>query len=202
MTRANYASLRCQRCRVHLANCVCHLATQVSTATRVVVVMHRREVDKPTNTGRIALMCLPNSELRVRGEESQPLDLSDLVTPDRRLWLLFPSPSAITVDEAVAGADSDDRPITLVVPDGTWGQARRFVNRTPALERARHVVPAPGPPTRYRLRREHVDSGLATAEAIARTLRVIDGPEPADVIETVFDATVAHMLRARGATVD
>ena len=176
--------------------CVCDTFHAVPTRTRVVLVMHRREVHKPTNTGRLALRCLTHAELRVRGPQESPVSLHDLISPERRLWLLFPSDDAVTVTpELVAG---DPRPITLVVPDGTWAQARRFVPRTPPLAHALHVLPPPGPPTAYQLRHEHVDGGLATAEAIARLLRVTDGDAPADAIEVAFAAVVSAVLRSRG----
>ena len=176
--------------------CICATFTAVPTQTRVVVVMHRREVHKPTNTGRLALRCLTNAELRIRGPQESPVELHDLVSPERRLWLLFPSEHAVTVTpELVAG---DPRPITLVVPDGTWAQARRFVHRTPLLADALHVLPPTGLPTRYQLRHEHVDGGLATAEALARLLRVTDGDAPADAIEAAFAAVVEAVLRSRG----
>lgn len=34
----------------------------------------------------------------------------------------------------------DDRPITLLMPDGIWAQARKLVQREPALIRAEHAV--------------------------------------------------------------
>lgn len=163
--------------------------------TQIALVMHRREVMKPSNTGGLALQLFPNSRRYVRGLPEGPVDLSELENPGRRTWLLFPSETAeMLTSEMVA---ESARPITLVVPDGTWAQTRRAVRREPVLRRARHVLVPPGPPTRYRLRREHLLGGLATAEAMARALGVIEGEVARRALEALFERHVERVLLER-----
>ena len=163
--------------------------------THIALVMHRREVNKPSNTGGLALQLFPNSSRYVRGLTEGPADLGDLETPDRRTWLLFPSEHTEVLTHEMVTEDA--RPITLVVPDGTWAQTRRAVRREPVLSRARHVCPPSGAPTRYRLRREHVLGGLATAEAMARALGIIEGAPAQRALEQLFDAHVTRALAER-----
>jgi DTW domain-containing protein YfiP len=167
----------------------------MTLGTHIALVMHRREVGKPSNTGGLALQLFSNSRRYVRGLIEGPADLSDLARPDRRTWLLFPSEDAeVLTEEMVA---EDPRPITLVVPDGTWAQARRAVRREPVLSQARHVLSPPGPPTNYRLRKEHILGGLATAEALARALGVIEGQAVQQALEALFDQHVDRVLLER-----
>jgi len=160
--------------------------------THIALVMHRREVSKPSNTGGLALLLFTNSRRYVRGLPEGPADLSDLNHPERRTWLLFPSERAEVLSREMVAEDA--RPITLVVPDGTWAQTRRAVRRETVLDQARHVLPPPGAPTRYRLRREHTPGGLATAEALARALGIIEGEAVQTALEGLFDTHVDRVL--------
>jgi DTW domain-containing protein YfiP len=56
-----------------------------------------------------------------------------------------------------------------------------------------------GPPTRYRLRREPREGGLATFEAIARALGILESTEVQAQLEAVFERMVAETLATRGA---
>jgi len=186
---------RCERCKLFPEHCLCAEVEPLELSTRIAVVMHRRELGKPSNTGRLALLMFPNSELHVRGHRSAPADLSTIVHPERRIWVLFPSDDAVVMTRAMV--EEDDRPITLVVPDGTWAQTRRAVRREPVLRDAVHLLPPPGQMTRYRLRSEHVPGGLATAEAVARALGVIEGTAAQRGLERLFEMHVERVLLER-----
>lgn len=185
--------MRCVRCRMHFDLCICALIPRLETRTRIVLLLHRREEAKSTNTGRLALQCLPNSELRVRGHEGQP-DLPLQLAPGVQPLLLFPAADAQPIERWRDGP----QPLALVVPDGTWRQAARMRRRTPGLDLMPCVTLPPGPPTRYRLRSETHEGRLATIEAIARALGVLEGDEVRVAIERVFDAMVTRSLRASG----
>jgi len=55
---------RCPRCLLHLRLCLCSIVAPIELATRVVVLRHRREFHKPTNTGRLVPIALGASEVR------------------------------------------------------------------------------------------------------------------------------------------
>jgi len=180
---------------MHAALCLCDRIEPIDTATRVVVVMHRRERAKTTSTANLAALALPRCEIRVRGHEGAPVAWDDVLTPHARPILLFPSDDVpeLTADVALAG------PITLIVPDGSWRQARKVHRREPALaDVPRYRLPADGA-TRYRLRREPVSGGLATLEAISRALGILEGPDVRARLDDLFETMVTRTLRTRGA---
>jgi len=74
---------------------------------------------------------LPNSVLRIHGERGRTLDVHDWFEPTHRAFVLFPHADARILDRQLA--EEDDRPIRLIVPDGTWRQARRMVRRVAGL---------------------------------------------------------------------
>lgn len=178
-----------------MEQCICDAYRPVQTDTRLALIWHRDEQRKSTNTGRIAVNTLRNSQTFIRGEKDRPLDLSPLEDPSRRLMVLFPTSGArVLTPEVVA---ESTKPVTLVVPDATWGQARKTVRREPILADVEKFIPPPGPPTRYFLRHAHDTSKLGTAEAIARAFGVLEGMEVQREIERMFELMVQRTLLMR-----
>lgn len=176
--------------------CICPSIPRYDLPTRIVLVMHHREWIKTTATGPLALEALPNSELRIHGYPDRPLDFSDLDIPERRTLLLFPGEDVPVLGRGLL--DQDDRPITLVVPDGTWRQASRMGRRLPGLDHAEMVRLPKGAPTEWGLRREYHPDGLATFEAIARALGIIESPAVQTGLEELFRLMVQRTRQSRG----
>ncbi|MFK7999109.1 MAG: DTW domain-containing protein [Polyangiales bacterium] len=187
---------RCERCRMHVGDCLCEHIVPQALSTRLALVMHHREVRKSSATGPLALAALTNSELYVHGLRDAPLDLAHLHDEGRRVLLLFPREGARVLDRGLM--EEDPRPITLVVPDGNWRQASRAGKRIPGLERAEAVTLPSGPPTRWGVRRETHALGLATFEAIARAFGVLESSSVQNELESLFDRMVATTLATRG----
>jgi DTW domain-containing protein len=199
MSRRNNAASRCERCRMHSSLCVCPLLPALETRTRIVLVIHRAEDRKPTNTGRLALLTMKNSAVVVRGRAEERDDTITLDGSTRPLFL-FPHEDAVPL-RTVATVPGDDRPVTLVVPDGNWRQASKVRNRVAGMRDVPCVSLPVGAPSIYRLRSEAHAFGLATIEAIARALRVLEGDRGVDVEEAllhVFRAMVERTLWSRG----
>ena len=178
--------------------CICEHIPSLPLATGVFLVVHHREFKKTTNTGVLALRALPNSALGVWGDDEVPFDAAPLADPDRHALVLTPSDDALVLDAALAA--TLPRPLCLVVPDGSWRQALKMPRRVPALMGLPRVKLPPGPETRYRLREEVRDYGLATFEAIARALGCLEGAAAQATLEALFERYVAATLYTRGRT--
>lgn len=176
--------------------CICEHIPSVALETRLILVVHRREFKKTTNTGVLALRALPNSALAIWGDVDAPLDDATLIPPGHHAIVLTPSDDAAVLTPELAA--TLPRPVALVVPDGTWRQALKMPRRVPALAALPRVVLPLGATTRYFLREETHDYGLATFEAIARALGALEGPEPQATLEALFERYVAATLRIRG----
>ena len=187
---------RCRRCRMLEHLCICQSIPRYTLETRLVLVMHRREHKKTTATGPLALEVLPNSELRIHGHQDRPLDFSDLNIPERRTLLLYPGDDVPILNRNFL--DQDNRAVTLVVPDGNWRQASRMGRRLPGLGHAEMVRLPEGPQTRWGLRKENHSEGLATFEAIARALGIIESPSVQSGMEDLFRLMVQRTLHSRG----
>jgi DTW domain-containing protein YfiP len=181
---------RCPDCYLHRSLCLCALVPRVPTRTRVVLVMHQLELNKPTNTGRLAVRCLPNSEVLVRGREA-----------DHRVPAIFPGIPLLLFPHA--GGEplerwrDSEQPVTLIVPDGTWRQAARVRRRVPGLD-AIPCVALPPRASGYRLRQSARPGRLSTMEAIARALGVLEGTAVEEPLSHLHQVMVDRTLWTNG----
>lgn len=196
MSRRDNACHRCPRCRMLGGLCVCALmpSPRIETRTRLVLLIHRFEDRKPTNTGRLAAECLASSVVLVRGHESQPTP-PFTCDPGSQPLLLFPHEGATPL----ADMELDpERPVTLVVPDGNWRQASKVRQRVPGLRDLPCVCLPAGEPSIYRLRAEAHEAGLSTIEAIGRAMGLLEGDHVRRALDLVFRAMVERTLWSRG----
>ncbi len=164
------------------------------------LLQHPRERDVAIGTARMASLCLPGSELHVgvhwRGSPALARALGD---PSRPPALLYPGPGAIDVlRHPPAG------PVTLVVVDGTWWQAKKVLRENPELAALPRYAFAPPTPSEYRIRREPQPTYTSTLEALVHVLGALEG-EPErfrallEPFRAMIDAQLAHEARFRDA---
>jgi DTW domain-containing protein YfiP len=166
----------CLRCRRPLAVCYCAHLVPLPTSTRVVILQHPREARMPIGTARMAHLMLPNSEILAPegpqvtfADHSRVRELTAGPLADDSVALLYPGPGAHDPAQLPAGTIK-----TLVVIDGTWAQARKLYNQTPSLHRLIRIGLTPTEPGNYRIRREPAADCLATIEALAHALGVLE----------------------------
>jgi DTW domain-containing protein YfiP len=162
----------------------------IHTRTRFVLVQHVLEVPKVSNTGRLAAEALANLERHVHGAPSDAGHDPGAwlrALEAEGTWLLFPggptgAPAAL--------------PARVVVLDASWSQARRMVQRLPALRalpRLSLEVPIPEPSLR-----RAPEGGLSTLQAIGRCVELLEGAETAAAVLALHRALVDRALAARG----
>jgi DTW domain-containing protein YfiP len=196
-----------------LQHCLCSEVPAVTTRTRVVIVRHHLEIFRASNTGRLAHLALPNSEIidvgggRARvevgagvgaretarphpddGEHGGTLGSAKLPALDGA-WLLFPAGPETPVPV-------EPPPKALVVLDATWSQARRMFRKISALRGLPILRLAEAPMPSARLRESPAPGKVSTIEAIARALRVLEGDASATPLERLFELAVARAAQS------
>ena len=205
---------------MHRSVCICGLLPRLATRTRVLLVVHQLEAKKPTNTGVVAARCLANSAVIYRGRapvepppddpsldgeslpglrsvgpaDADPLDAE--LRADVEPVLLFPHPTARPL-ETWRGSE---KPVLLVVPDGTWSQAARTRIRLGALAQlpCASVQTCDEAVAVDRLRRPPGPGRLATLEALALALGVLEDPAVADALMRVYRIMTERTLWTNG----
>ena len=189
----------CPACGLHPLRCLCASVPRLSLATRVCVVVHAKELKRTTNTGRLAVLALANAEMRVRGDGREALDLGDLLTTGYRSFLFYPSAEARELTPALVAESR--LPIQLIVPDGNWRQAGKVSVRHRELAIVPRVMvrsPAGRDVRGPALRAEHFAAGMATLEAIALALGVIEGPAVGAALTDLYRLKLERTHEGRG----
>lgn len=183
---------RCERCALPPDLCLCADVRPLELATRVLVFLHRREVHKTTNTARMVPIALAHAEVRVVGEPQDRARFADIAPAGHRVLLLYPSPRSRPLTRG-----SGAQPTTLVVPDGNWRQAQKLAVNEPQLAELEHVHLPEGPATSYVLRSHPDPRYLATFEAIARALGILESEEVRRALERVLALKIERTLWTR-----
>jgi len=150
----------------------------------------------PIGTARMATLCLPQSELHVgvRWADHAPLRAA-LSDPARPPILLYPGPGARDILTAPPVG-----PVTLVVVDGTWSQAKTVVRDNPILHALPRYAFATPEPSHYRIRREPRAEYCSTIEALMHVLGVLEAnPDAFRALLEPFHAMVDAQLAAQAA---
>ncbi len=189
MGRRSKRATRCVHCRMHTARCVCDLIPSIETRGRWVVVQHRSEEHKTTNTGHLIARSLAGSHLCTWRSRTEPPDPVPELGPEA--WVLFPSEGCAQPEDLPPGA-------TIVVPDGTWTQARKMIRTNALLADLPRVGLPEGAHARWSLREETSADGMSTLDAACWLLAALEGPEVAAPLEQLAEAMFTRTLASRG----
>lgn len=184
----------CPRCTRPAERCLCALIPHIASRTRVLILQHPSEVRHALNTARLAALGLSNAELLV-GEvfESLPALLQQ---SGYRPCLLFPGEPAQPLLQFTE--QRRERPLLLVVPDGTWRKARKLLHLNPLLADLPRVVLATGLQSRYRLRKAPMPGALSTIEAIVAALNTLEPDSCFDALLAPFEVLIEGQIAAMG----
>jgi DTW domain-containing protein YfiP len=110
--------------------------------------------------------------------------------------LFYPSLDAVELDHDLVARDPT--PIQLIVPDGTWRQASKVLYRHRELKDIQRVKISTPDVSKFHLRAQHRPDGMATLQAIAHGLGVIEGDIVKDALMKLYHARVERTLLGRG----
>lgn len=182
---------RCWGCGLSPNLCVCSTLPALLPSIDVVIIAHRVELAKTTNTGRLVTRMLGERSELVRSDaEWQPR------VSAANSFVLFPSEDALPLAEVASDVQC------LIVPDGTWAQGRRIARRHPVCGPLQKVRLDGLPPSAYTLRRSSLAHALCTLEAVAYALQILEGDRCAAPMLDAFRAWVERALIVRSGAHD
>jgi len=184
-------NIHCFRCYMRRETCICPILPIVQTRTEFLILRHIRESERPSNTGRLAALAMPNARIIPcgGGDRTGLAPLDDTFLRMTNTWLLWPDGDGAQPDLPL--------PERIVVLDATWQQARRLYSRTPELQAMpRLLLPFPDK-SRKRLRDPHRADGMSTIEAVAAAVAVLEGKKVAEPLEKLYDEVVRRTISLR-----
>ena len=179
--------------------CDCAELPRLKTQLKICVLVHPKEVLRPTNTGRLAHLCLENSEYIERTHGDLSSYEPDPFKRAENVWTLFPSEDSLAITDSQVQSELSRGPSTLIVPDASWKQASKMVNHIPSLHHSRKLkLPPSSFVSQYFLRRIDDLSRLSTLESIALALGFLEGEHVRDALLRAQGLMVIRTLKARG----
>ena len=189
---------RCLGCRINKILCFCDEIKKHETKTIVSIIMHHREKHLTSNTAKLATMTLTNATIHLRGLPEKPFTLSDLqITNEVMPLYLFPDDDAEYLDDDFF--KKYPGPFQLIIPDGTWSQAKKVRRREPGLSEIKCVKLSENVKGEYKLRRGVREDGVCTFEAIAYALEVLESKELSEDLLRQFRIMNNRVAKSRSA---
>lgn len=197
----------CLRCGLNRTLCLCALIPEIILKTRVTLLIHAKELKRTTNSGRLAIEALKNSEMIVRGASGPvgsrrlpPVDLAPSLLPSYVPVLFFPADDALELKPELVASLSENYkyPIQLLVPDGNWRQASKVHSRHPELANVPRVKISTPNTAKNHLRVEHLAAGMSTLEAIAKAIGIVESREAEAKLLALYREKLERTLQGRG----
>jgi DTW domain-containing protein YfiP len=185
--------IRCQGCELPMRFCLCQKITALPLKTSVSIVMHHREEHLASNTGRLAKLAISQCQIFLRGRPDQTLDMAQVLERPGKALFLYPCEDAVDIAEF----KPEDGPYHLIVPDGSWRQAKRVKKREPLLDQVTSIKISPKTTARYLLRKAPRPDFLSTYEAIACCLQHFEGPFVYQQLMDYFDLLINPQFEIR-----
>ena len=165
----------CPNCQRPLNVCYCSALVKVANKIKVTLILHPLEQKHPFNTGRIAHLCLSNSELII-AESFSDKELENLLsTPSA---LLYPSldwlPETEQINNQYLEKTTNPKIEQLIVIDASWRKSKKILHLHPPLQELPRLSLSGGLISNYQIRKTSMENGLSTIESIVEALQLLE----------------------------
>jgi len=179
----------CHQCGFNF-NCLCHQTPTLVSKVNIALLLHKNELKRETNTGKLISKVLPNSQRFIWDRVTPPQDLLDLILSERfNPILLFPTDSSFIINKNTFSQST--KPPLFIFLDATWQEAKKMVRRSSWLQSLTCAQLPINKKSAYSLRRNQEIGNLCTSEAASVLLRCADEQNNADQLELFFHRYLA-----------
>jgi DTW domain-containing protein YfiP len=187
---------RCLNCRVNNFFCVCSRLNPFEIETNISLIVHVRELKLTSNTAQFAAKMLPrNAEVIFRGRVNEMFDSGPVLERRGRPLFLYPHEDAEELNEDFKLLYPG--PYHLIIPDGSWQQARKVRQRERGFSSLQAVRLPSGITAEYGLRKTLHEEWVSTYEAMSHALGILESFDVRDRLMDFFRAWVISTQRAR-----
>lgn len=161
---------QCPNCQRPLAVCYCSALVQIANKIKVVIILHPLEQKHPFNTGRIAHLCLNNSELFIK-ETFKDEELEKLLSTSSAL--LYPSlpwlPETLELNSSANPCIQQ-----LIIIDASWRKSKKILHLHPRLQTLPRINLTGGLTSNYQIRKTSIENGLSTIESVVEAMQILE----------------------------
>ena len=197
-------AIRCPHCLMAEFSCFCHLRVNQSSPIEFILLFHRDEIHKPTNSGRLIADLFPNDTqayLWSRTEPSATL-LNQLKNRQGHCTLLFPNTQTAQIQKRqqrslVPQTNKTDVKHTFIILDGTWKQASKMFHQSEWLKDIPHLEISSEAKRSFLVRHSSHQIQFATAEVTAMLLDTLGHNDHSQLLLNYYQSFNTHCLASR-----
>ena len=187
---------RCDRCLMARMACMCPWWVSMELSLDIILLYHRNEIFKPTNSGRLVAEVFSKNVYAFEWSRlTPPFGFMDfLEDAQRQCLLVFPSGT-----QQIQGTKETLKPgkiLTLVFLDATWRQARKMA-KSPWLNKLSRFELDQASRGQFTVRNASRDGLLSTAEAVAGCLEQLQQCYPSTALRSTFNLFNIHCEHTR-----
>ncbi len=130
---------------------------------KIYLLTHKKELDRKTSTSNVVMSVLKERCETIVWERTNPDPRFDTDMKVEDTVLVFKDENGTSTEELVEIQN-------FILLEGTWQEARKIYNRSPYLKKYRVLSINSESESEYKLRRNQVEAGLSTAEAVIEIL--------------------------------
>ncbi|HTO02245.1 MAG TPA: DTW domain-containing protein [Opitutus sp.] len=182
------SSRRCERCQLPLRWCVCAALRSITCPLQVDVLMHHREMWRPSSTGHLIGRVIGGSRQHLWRRERR-LTVEEVALPERELWIMHPRGEPVPVA-------ADPKTVQVLLIDGSWRETSAIAQEIGAWGRL-VALPMSGE-SRFWLRTQADGGRFSTAETLMFLLNRFGLDQAHAQLLKQFELHVYASLRARG----
>lgn len=193
--RAGHAN-RCPNCRINNYFCVCAELSTFKVETNVSLIVHVSELNLTSNTAQFVEKNLPDrAEIIIRGRMNDTFSADPILARSGRPLFLFPDEKSVELNSEFIS--NNPGPYHLIVPDGSWTQAKRVKKREEKFDTIPTVRLPAGIIGEYKLRKAPQPEWVSTYEAVAYALGILEGKACEEHLMKFFRKWVQATLNSR-----
>lgn len=195
-------ALRCPSCLMATFACFCHHRQPTVIPIEFILLFHRDEIHKPTNSGRLIADLFPTQTHAFLWHRTDP---------DRRLVALLNNrkghcsilfPDTVTARQQNRPMHNQPPPInkeghTFIILDGTWKQASKMFHQSHWLKGIPYLAIQREAQKSFQVRHAKHDGQFATAEAVSMLLDTLHLPHQSDALFRYYQIFNQHCMMSR-----
>lgn len=197
-------AIRCSHCLMAEFACFCHLRENNDSPVDFILLFHRDEIHKPTNSGRLIADLFPDNTqafLWSRTDPQQDL-LNYLSNLQGNCTLLFPNTETAQTQNrqqrtAFPEVNKNSQKHTFIILDGTWKQASKMFHQSEWLKDIPHFEINSEAQRSFLVRHSQHKMQFATAEVTAMLLDSLGYSTASQKLLNYYQAFNAHCLASR-----
>lgn len=172
--------IRCSNCLMAEFACFCHLRAQQACPVEFILLFHRDEIHKPTNSGRLIADLFPNDTKAYVWSRTAPSDelIQHLNRKKEQCTVLFPHTDTAQSQNRkqrvlLTPIQHENQKHCFIILDGTWKQASKMFHQSEWLKHIPHFELSSAAQRSFLVRHASHDMQFATAEVTAMLLHTL-----------------------------